>query len=101
MVRDSSKHLPPLSIRFNEKQARLVVPTIEEKIKAQLAARGVGFLPQYRIRRYLQSGELVELPVEGSGDLSHGYMAWNKNNSGAAVKWFVKNMPMLFECVAV
>lgn len=91
VVRDSSKHLPPLTRRVFYKQAHVIVPTVADKIQAQIAGVGVGFLPELRIQHFLESGELIKLEVDdavGSSSFSPLHIAWKKANHGKALKWF-------------
>jgi len=93
VVRDSSRHLPALTKRVLEKQARLVVETVEQKICAQVNGLGVGFLPSNRIANYLESGELVALDIEGyEAGLGTLYLGWRKDNKGKALKWFLDKL---------
>ena len=96
IVRDSSRQMPPLSRRVLQKQARLVVQTMEDKIKAQVAGRGVGYLPEHRAKELLKSGELVKLSLSDTDDVTPLHAVWKKNNKGAALKWFSENLLSIY-----
>ncbi len=93
VVRDSSRSLPPMTRRVFDKQAILRVVNLEQKIQAQVHGLGVGFLPRHRIESLLESGALIELPVEGDAVGENQmpiYLAWKKNNKGKALRWFIE-----------
>lgn len=92
IVRDSSKHLPPLSRRVFDKQAQIIVPTVEAKIQAQVAGRGIGFLPEFRIQNFLKRGDLVKVAFNEAVGSSPLHIAWKKNNNGKALKWFADKL---------
>lgn len=62
------------------------VPSLEYKIKAQLAGIGYGYLPRSRINHYLDSGELVELQIQHQKKPITLYFAWKIVNQGKALK---------------
>lgn len=95
VVRDSSRQLPPLTRRVFDQQARLVVPTLQQKINAQLIGMGVGFLPKFRIETYLKSGKLVALQLLEAESVSPLHIAWKKGNNGKALCWFAERLPAL------
>jgi DNA-binding transcriptional LysR family regulator len=88
VVRDSSRESVTLSLRVLEKQQRLTVATIEQKIAAQCAGLGAGFLPRQRIASQLQSGQLVEIALETQQPDSTLYLAWRSTDRGRALCWF-------------
>lgn len=89
VVRDSSRHIAPLSQRLFSKQPVLSVPTLTAKIRAQQMGLGVGFLPRHRIAHLLADKTFVEVPVEKSAADTLIHMAWKINNKGRALRWFV------------
>jgi DNA-binding transcriptional LysR family regulator len=92
VVRDSSRNMPALSRRVFEQQSTTKVSTIQQKVDAQQSGHGVGFLPEFRIREQLRSGELVVLPLEDPPADSPLYLAWKKNNKGKALRWFIERI---------
>lgn len=92
VVRDSSRHFAPLSVRLFSKQPVLSVPTLLEKIRAQQMGLGVGFLPRHRIAHLLADKTFVEVPVETHTADSPLHMAWKTNNKGRALRWFVDTL---------
>ncbi|TQV66985.1 LysR family transcriptional regulator [Exilibacterium tricleocarpae] len=92
VVRDSSRRLPPLTRRVFDRQAVLRVPTVQQKIDAQVQGLGVGFLPLHRIERQLRVGDLVALPLAQPTTASPLHLVWKANNKGKALGWFVERL---------
>ena len=95
MVADSSRSLPPQTsqtLRLFERQAVLRVQTVQQKIAAQVAGLGVGFLPRHRIQPLLASGELVELAVDPAIPLAPLQLVWKAGNRGRALRWFIEEL---------
>ena len=92
VVKDSSRNLPPLTRRVFDRQPQLRVPDLRQKVKAQLAGLGVGFLPRHRITGELESGALVALAVEDTPESETLYLAWKSGNRGRALRWFVERL---------
>ncbi len=89
VVRDSSRHLAPLSHRLFSKQPVLSVPTIAEKIQAQKLGLGVGFLPRHRIENLLADNTFVEVAVESPAPETAIHMVWKTSSKGRALRWFI------------
>ena len=89
VVRDSSRHFAPLSVRLFSKQPVLSVPTLTEKIRAQQMGLGVGFLPRHRIAHLLADKTFVEVQVEKGSPDTPLNMVCTSNNQGRALQWFV------------
>ncbi len=89
VVRDTSSNHAKLNYRLFSKQPVLSVQTIDDKIKAQQAGLGVGFLPKSKIQKQLNSGELVALEVYIKDIESPYFMAWRRGKKGKALAWFI------------
>ena len=89
VVRDSSRQLPPQTRRVLDRQAAFKVTTMQQKIEAQMAGLGVGFLPRHRIEQSLRMGHLVTVPLTCPIDSTPVHMAWRSNNKGKALHWFI------------
>jgi DNA-binding transcriptional LysR family regulator len=61
---------------------------MRDKIEAQLAGLGVGYLPLHRIQPYLDSGDLVLVKLNQTNPPSSGVKAWRTGVSGNALAWF-------------
>lgn len=92
VVRDSSRERPALTLRVFEKQQKLIVTSINDKIAAQRAGLGVGFLPRHRIEHLLASGELKELELEDPSPDSDLHVAWRRGDKGRALRWFINRL---------
>ncbi|MFC0173044.1 LysR substrate-binding domain-containing protein [Vibrio comitans] len=96
VVADSSRTLETRSAGLLDGQPRITVPSISKKIEAQLQGLGVGYLPVHRIQQELQIGQLIALEVEHVDQREREiHLAWNKNNKGKALAWFVKKIQSL------
>ncbi|UGA55616.1 LysR substrate-binding domain-containing protein [Vibrio sp. VB16] len=93
VVSDSSKSLPAKSSGIFEGQRRLTVPTVDKKITLHLLGLGVGYLPLFRIKKELDSGELVVLDTSPLTNRSNNLgIGWRKDNTGKALNWFIEKL---------
>ncbi|HEY9033033.1 MAG TPA: LysR family transcriptional regulator [Pseudomonadales bacterium] len=92
VARDSARHSPSASYRLFSRQPVLRVPSVRDKLAAQKAGLGVGFLPLYWIQPELASGELVALAVEGVENNTPLLMAWRRGQQGRALRWFIETL---------
>jgi DNA-binding transcriptional LysR family regulator len=92
VVRDSVRNSAALSYRLFSKKPALTVPSVAEKILAQKAGLGIGYLPRALIETELQKGELVALQVEGVSNESQLYVSWWRENKGYARQWFIDKL---------
>lgn len=92
VVRDSSRHLPPLTRRVFDQQATLRVASMGQKILAQRQGLGVGFLPRHRVADELARGELVAVPLSGAIHTSPLHLAWPAASKGKALHWWVDRL---------
>jgi DNA-binding transcriptional LysR family regulator len=86
VVHDSAQTYIPWTAGILAESKYFYVPTIEYKIKAQLAGIGCGFLPKTRIQAYLDSGELIALSIDSPHEPRDIYMAYKLVNQGRALK---------------
>lgn len=92
VVRDSSRNLPPLTRRVFDRQPVLRVANLEQKIAAQCAGLGVGYLPADRVADLLESGALVAPPLAAPIPPVQLYLAWQRGNRGRALRWFIEKL---------
>jgi len=88
VVRDSSKLMAPRTIGWTRQNRLITVPTMRDKIQAQLAGLGVGYLPRHRIQKHLESGDLVQVKLQETNPPTSGVKAWRTGVSGNALNWF-------------
>ncbi len=89
VARDSTRHGPATSYRLFSRQPALKVPSVRDKVAAQKAGLGIGYLPVHLIEQELVSGELVALQVEGIENNTPLYMVWRRGRRGKALRWFI------------
>jgi DNA-binding transcriptional LysR family regulator len=103
-VGDTGHALPSVSFGLLTGQDTLTVPSLQAKLRAQLAGLGCGHLPQLLAAPYIASGALIEKRTEEvkiSGPLQ---IAWRNANRGKSLKWFLGRLSeaatqkMLLEC---
>lgn len=63
---------------------KLYVQTTDQKIQALRAGLGIGHLPRHRVQRYLDSGHLLALSLQG--EVAHNFIAWKLANKGRALQ---------------
>jgi len=91
-VADSSRGLPARTSRILDKQQYMVVPSLHDKVDAQLAGLGIGFLPRKRVQHELASGALVELDTDSDHTRETLLVAWRKEDKGRALRWFTRRL---------
>lgn len=90
VVHDSSRSQIPRNTRLLNEDKHFYVGSIYQKIAAQKAGIGVGFLPKSLIERELNTGELVALVVEQVHLKDRLYLAWKSSNRGQGLKRLVQ-----------
>ncbi len=99
VVRDSSQSYAPLNKRLFTRRPVLRVPSVAEKIRAQVLGLGVGFVPSKAVEPLVEAGKLVVLPVdhaEVAEDEGTLHIAWRISNRGKALHWFVERITAEF-----
>lgn len=88
VVHDSARTAIPWTKGIITESRYFYVPTVDCKIRAQLAGIGCGYLPRRRVQQHLDAGELIELEIENPphGDLTDMFMAWKIVNRGKGLK---------------
>ncbi|TVP57144.1 MAG: LysR family transcriptional regulator, partial [Halomonadaceae bacterium] len=85
---DTSRQLRPGNAGIFSRQRTLTVSNITQKISAQIAGLGVGWLPTHQIQDALASGRLVRLQVSPPRSPVTLCMARWENHGGKAAEWF-------------
>lgn len=86
IVHDSSRTSVPLSVRLLNDDRHFYVQNVAQKIAAQKAGIGVGFLPKHLIRSELAEGSLVVVAVEGVDLHDRFHLAWKISNKGQGLR---------------
>ncbi|AJQ97434.1 LysR family transcriptional regulator [Gynuella sunshinyii] len=93
VIPDSTTKTQTMSAGLSHQERHFYVPGMTEKIKAQVAGLGIGYLPKFRIQNELENGSLVEIQT-ADNRTSQGklLLAWRKDNNGKALEWFIKRL---------
>jgi DNA-binding transcriptional LysR family regulator len=92
VVADTSRALPPLTRGLLDLQQRVVMPTMQAKIDAQIRGVGCGYIARVLAQPYLAQGLLVEKATR-DGDLCERLVyAWRAPAQGEALKWWLKKL---------
>lgn len=85
---DTSRSLPPGHAGIFRRQRTLTVANIDQKVAAQEAGLGVGWLPEARIREQLAEGRLVAKTVHEPRQPIALHLARHADDQGKALMWF-------------
>lgn len=88
VVKDTTQLLAPKTVGWTRHHRMITVPTMQDKIEAQIAGLGVGFLPLHRIKSYLDKGDLIPVKVSQQDEPFKAILAYQKGNTGQALNWF-------------
>ncbi|MFT5645287.1 MAG: DNA-binding transcriptional LysR family regulator [Janthinobacterium sp.] len=91
-VADSARTLAPRTVGLLLGQDTLTLPTMQDKLRYQLAGIGFGFLPEPCARAALQAGLLIEKMVQEPKPDEIFHLAWRSGESGAALAWWRERM---------
>jgi len=90
VVGDTSQRLAPRTAGLIG-AATITVPSMADKIAAQVAGLGVGYVPLHLVREHLARGELVVKTTEAEreqGERVALYAAWRADARGKAIDWW-------------
>lgn len=88
VVGDGARSLTDRTVGLLAGQRRITVPDMQAKIQCQIAGLGLGFLPRACVRVELETGMLVELPVEEPRPPETFWLAWRSDARGRAQQWW-------------
>lgn len=91
-VGDTSRNFKPLTFGLQTGQAVLTVPSLQAKVKAQLANLGCGWLPCNLIEREVAEGQLVIKETEEPPRQNGLCFAWQRGNQGKALTWWTQHL---------
>ena len=78
-----------LSVGIVPGQSCITVATMEQKIRAQLAGLGVGYLPEPFARPWLRNGQLVARQTEVVRESASLFYGWRQPLPGKALSWWL------------
>jgi DNA-binding transcriptional LysR family regulator len=87
-IADTSRQLPLRTTGLLSGQDRLVVPSMQAKIDAQIAGLGGGYLATWYAAAALKAGTLVEKQVDQPKPQAPLVIAWRANARGRALDWW-------------
>lgn len=95
VVGDTSQRLAPRTAGLIGAAGTITVPTMADKIAAQAAGLGVGYVPLHLVREQLARGELVAKTTEDEreeGERVALYAAWRADARGKAIDWWRRQL---------
>ncbi len=91
-VGDSARNLPAVTIGLLGGQDVLTVPTMRDKVAAQVAGLGCGNVPLRDAIAHIEAGRLVPRLLAESRAVGTLHYAWNTSQRGKAMQWFLKRL---------
>lgn len=91
-VGDSGRMFPNITSGLLTGQPRLTVPTVRDKLDAQVAGLGCGHLPRKWAQPYLDSGALIEKQTDETKPDGTLKYAWRADARGKCLKWFLTKL---------
>lgn len=91
-VGDTSRNLPPRTVGIMAGQDTLVVPSMADKVQAQIRGLGCCWLPVPLAQPYLDSGVLVAKATAEDRRSGNFQVAWRSNMRGKALLWWVDKL---------
>jgi DNA-binding transcriptional LysR family regulator len=91
-VGDTSRNLPARTIGVMAGQDTLVVPSMADKVQAQIRGLGCGWLPVPLAQPYLDSGVLIAKTTTEDDRAGTFQVAWRTNMRGKALQWWVDKL---------
>jgi DNA-binding transcriptional LysR family regulator len=89
-VADSARVRPARSVGLLAGQDVLTVATMRDKLAAQIAGLGVGFVPRFLAQAAFEQGTLVRLPVAQPRPAAAFCVAHRQGGLGRAGAWWVQ-----------
>lgn len=91
-VADTARRLKPRSLGLLSGQAVLTVANMSQKLEAQLAGLGIGYLPKYIAQAHIKSGSLIERKVAEPKPSPATTYAWRRVRPGKALTWWLSKL---------
>jgi DNA-binding transcriptional LysR family regulator len=95
VVGDTSRQLAARTVGLTGAPDTIVVPSLQDKLAAQVAGLGVGYLPEHLARDAVAAGGLVVRQTEhgrGGADTTELYAAWRADARGRALAWWTSEL---------
>ena len=91
-VGDSARNLPTVTIGLLGGQDVLTVPSMDDKVAAQVAGLGCGNVPVRDAWPHIEAGRLVPKLLAESRAVGTLYYSWNTGARGKAMQWFLDRL---------
>ena len=91
-VGDSARNLPTTTLGLLGGQDVLTVPSMADKVVAQVAGLGCGNIPLRDALPHIEAGRLVPKLLAESRPVGLLYYAWNTSVRGKAMRWFLDQL---------
>jgi DNA-binding transcriptional LysR family regulator len=91
-VADTSRSLPHRTTGVLSGQDRLIVPSMQAKIDAQVGGLGGGYLATWFAKPYLKSKQLIEKKVDAPKPRANLVLAWRSSSCGKALNWWRRRL---------
>lgn len=91
---DTARGLPARSAGLLSGQDLLTVATLEQKVAAQLAGLGCGWLPEPFARAHLRTGRLIACVLAEPRAPGEVRYAWRKAGAGNALRWWLDKLAL-------
>ncbi|MHA7833925.1 MAG: LysR family transcriptional regulator [Algiphilus sp.] len=85
---DTARKLAARTSGVQEGQPILAVSGVLNKIRAQAAGLGIGFVPRHLAQPWFDDGRLLRIPVEVPRERTRLLVAWRSGEQGLALNWF-------------
>lgn len=94
VVGDTSRELAPRTTGLVGTRDVLTVPSMSDKIAAQTAGLGVGYVPAHRVRDEIAQGKLLVRTTEHARTdvAATAYVAWRADARGKALEWWLAKL---------
>ena len=93
ILRDTARAWVPREVLGFDPRKKLLVGSMHDKITAQIAGLGIGYLPRPLIIQALSEGRLVELETESPRPPPKLLVAWRSDSRGQGLHQFIKLLP--------
>ena len=91
-VGDSARNLPLVTIGLLGGQDVLTVPSMHDKVAAQVAGLGCGSVPLRDALPHIEAGRLMPKLLAESRAVGTMYYSWNTSVRGKAMRWFLDRL---------
>ena len=91
-VANSARSLPARSTGLLSGQALLTVGTLQQKVAAQVAGLGVGYVPSAFAQPHVAAGRLIVKKVAEPAPVAVLRYAWRSAGQGKALRWWLDRL---------